>query len=309
VPNLCKVAPSSAYHVEDVGRAGGILSIMGELDRAGLIDRSAKRVDFHTLGEALDRFDIMRSTATDEALEIYASAPGRKGRNLVLASQDARYEELDRDREKGCIRDLAHCYNPDGGLAVLFGNIAENGCIVKTAGVDPSIFRFRGPAKVYFSQEAACDGILGGEIKKGDVVIIRYEGPKGGPGMQEMLYPTSYIKSMHLAKECALITDGRFSGGTAGLSICHVSPEAASGGAIALIENGDMIEIDIPARSIRVDISDAELAKRREKELAKGPLAFTPAGRDRVISKALKAYALFVASADRGGVRMLPGEK
>ncbi len=309
VPNLCKVAPSSSYHVEDVNRAGGILSIMGELDRAGLIDRTAKRVDFATLGEALDRFDIMRPTASDEAREMYSSAPGRQGRNLVLASQDARYETLDLDRGKGCVRDLAHCYNPDGGLAVLFGNIAEKGCIVKTAGVDPSIFKFRGPAKVYFSQEAACDGILGGEIVKGDVVVIRYEGPKGGPGMQEMLYPTSYIKSMHLGRECALITDGRFSGGTAGLSIGHVSPEAASGGAIALIENGDMIEIDIPNRSIKVDLPEAELAKRREKELAKGPLAFTPAGRDRVISKSLRAYSLMVASADRGGVRLLPGEE
>ncbi|HON77389.1 MAG TPA: dihydroxy-acid dehydratase, partial [Spirochaetota bacterium] len=300
VPNLCKVAPSSHYHVEDVNRAGGILGIMGELDRIGLIDRSVKRVDFSTLGEALDAFDIMRGSVTEEALTRFSSAPGNRGRNLVMASQDEMYDDLDRDREKGCIRDMAHCYNPEGGLAVLFGNIAQNGSIVKTAGVDPSIYKFTGSAKVYDSQEAACDAILGGDIKAGNVVVIRYEGPKGGPGMQEMLYPTSYINSMHLGKECALITDGRFSGGTAGLSIGHVSPEAAAGGNIALIEEGDIVEIDIPSRRLKIQVSDEELAARRKKEEGKGNRAFRPAGRDRQISQALKTYALLAASADLG---------
>lgn len=309
VPNLCKVAPSSSYHVEDVNRAGGILGIMGELDRIGLIDRSVRRVDFSTLGEALDAFDIMRGSVTEDALLRFGSAPGNRGRNLVLASQDEMYDELDRDREKGCIRDKAHCYNPEGGLAVLFGNVALNGSIVKTAGVDPSIYKFTGPAKVYNSQEAACDAILGGDIKAGDVVVIRYEGPKGGPGMQEMLYPTSYINSMHLGKECALITDGRFSGGTAGLSIGHVSPEAAAGGNIALIENGDIIAIDIPARTLTVQVSDDDLAARRKKEDSKGNRAFRPTGRDRQISQALKTYALLAASADLGAVRILPPEE
>jgi len=309
VPNLCKVAPSSHYHVEDVNRAGGILGIMGELDRIGLIDRSVKRVDFSTLGEALDAFDIMRGSVTEEALTRFSSAPGNRGRNLVMASQDEMYDDLDRDREKGCIRDMAHCYNPEGGLAVLFGNIAQNGSIVKTAGVDPSIYKFTGSAKVYDSQEAACDAILGGDIKAGNVVVIRYEGPKGGPGMQEMLYPTSYINSMHLGKECALITDGRFSGGTAGLSIGHVSPEAAAGGNIALIEEGDIVEIDIPSRTLKIQVSDEELAARRKKEEEKGNRAFRPAGRDRQISQALKTYALLAASADLGAVRILPPEE
>ena len=309
VPNLCKVAPSSHYHVEDVNRAGGILGIMGELDRIGLIDRSVKRVDFSTLGEALDAFDIMRGSVTEEALTRFSSAPGNRGRNLVMASQDEMYDDLDRDREKGCIRDMAHCYNPEGGLAVLFGNIAQNGSIVKTAGVDPSIYKFTGSAKVYDSQEAACDAILGGDIKAGNVVVIRYEGPKGGPGMQEMLYPTSYINSMHLGKECALITDGRFSGGTAGLSIGHVSPEAAAGGNIALIEEGDIVEIDIPSRRLKIQVSDEELAARRKKEEGKGNRAFRPAGRDRQISQALKTYALLAASADLGAVRILPPEE
>ncbi len=308
VPNLCKVAPSSHYHLEDVNRAGGVLSIMGELDRGGLVDRSVRRVDYPTLGDALDRYDIMRSTCTADAMNLYSSSPAYRGRNLVMASQEEYYSELDRDREKGCIRDMAHCYNTDGGLAVLFGNIALKGSIVKTAGVDPGIFLFKGKAKVFFSQEAACDAILGGKIQSGDVVVIRYEGPRGGPGMQEMLYPTSYIKSMHLGKECALITDGRFSGGTAGLSIGHISPEAAAGGAIALVEDGDIIEIDIPRRSMNVLVDDEELARRREKELAKGDRAFTPAGRDRTVSQALKVYALLASSADRGAVRLLPGE-
>jgi len=309
VPNLCKVAPSSSYHVEDVNRAGGIMSIMGELERAGLIDASVRRVDAGSLGEILDSHDIMRSGVTPAALDLYASAPAHRGRNLVLGSQDSKYSELDRDRSKGCIRDIDHCYNRDGGLAVLYGNMAREGAIVKTAGVDPSIFTFNGPAKVYFSQEAACDGILGGKVKAGDVVIIRYEGPRGGPGMQEMLYPTSYLKSMNLGKSCALITDGRFSGGTAGLSIGHVSPEAAAGGAIALVRDGDIIEIDIPARKLNVKLSDEELATRNEEEQRKGDSAFRPAGRDRKISGALRAYAAHVSSADRGAIRLVPGDK
>jgi dihydroxy-acid dehydratase len=308
VPNLCKVAPSSAYHVEDVNRAGGVMAIMGELERAGLIDTSAKRVDEKTLGNALEKYDIMRDTVTPAAVKLYKSAPAHKGRNLVLGSQNTAFDKLDKDRAGGCIRDIAHCYNKDGGLAVLYGNIALDGCIVKTAGVDPSIFTFRGPAKVYSSQEAASDAILGGSIKPGDVVVICYEGPKGGPGMQEMLYPTSYIKSMNMGKTCALITDGRFSGGTAGLSIGHVSPEAAAGGAIALIQNGDIIEIDIPERTINVHLSDDELKLRRERELKKGGTAFRPEGRERRISGALIAYAAHVSSADQGAVRLPPKE-
>ncbi len=306
VPNLCKVAPSSAYHVEDVNRAGGVLSIMGELDRAGLIDRSAGRVDEKTIGNALDKFDIMRDTATSEAKKLFRSAPAHKGRNLVLGSQNTMYKTLDADRAAGCVRDIAHCYSRDGGLAVLYGNLAPDGCIVKTAGVDPGIFVFKGAAKVYSSQEAASDAILSGSIKAGDVVVINYEGPKGGPGMQEMLYPTSYLKSMNLGKQCALITDGRFSGGTAGLSIGHVSPEAASGGAIALIQNGDTVEINIPERTIKINLSGDELKQRREREISKGEMAFKPAGRDRGISESLRAYAQLVSSADRGAVRVLP---
>ncbi|MBN2400846.1 MAG: dihydroxy-acid dehydratase [Spirochaetes bacterium] len=306
VPNLCKVAPSSQFHVEDVNRAGGILSIMGELDRAGLIDRSARRVD-GDLGGIIDAHDIMRSTVSKEAVNMYRSAPGGK-RNLKLASQGSMYKDIDTDRASGCIRDAAHCYNKDGGLAVLYGNIARNGSVVKTAGVDPSIYKFSGKAKVFYSQEAASEAIVGGKIKAGDVVVIRYEGPKGGPGMQEMLYPTSYINSMGLGKDCALITDGRFSGGTAGLSVGHVSPEAANGGEIALVKDGDIIEIDIPARKINVKLSAAELASRRKKEVAKGAKAFTPAGRNRKISKALRVYSMLAASADKGAVRLLPEE-
>ena len=312
VPCLCKVAPSSSYHVEDVNRAGGILGIMAELDRGNLLDTSVLRADGLSLGEALERYDIAGGadaggsrTPPAAAQAVYSAAPGG-GRNLVMGSQEARFKELDTDREKGCIRDIAHAYSPDGGLAILRGNIARDGCIVKTAGVDPSIFRFKGPARVFFSQEAACDGILGGAVKAGDVVVIRYEGPKGGPGMQEMLYPTSYLKARRLGKECALVTDGRFSGGTSGLSIGHVSPEAASGGAIALIEDGDTIAIDIPARRIEVEVSEAELARRRKTEEARGAQAFTPAGRERQVSAALKAYALFAASADLGAVRRIP---
>jgi len=306
VPNLCKVSPNSSYHIEDVNRAGGIMSILGELDRAGLIDTSVSRVDSPTLKETLSDWDLSNSSHTDAAKALYLSAPAHSGLNLVMGSQDTMYQEADLDRAKGCIRDLANCYDKEGGLAVLFGNIAENGCIVKTAGVDPSIFKFTGTARVFSSQDDTCDAILGGKIKAGDVLIIRYEGPKGGPGMQEMLYPTSYLKSIHLGKECALVTDGRFSGGTSGLSIGHVSPEAAAGGAIALIEDGDTIKIDIPGRTIRLEISDDELAGRRKIEEAKGKKAFKPVDRKREVSAALKAYALFAASADQGAVRILP---
>ncbi|MBB1094459.1 dihydroxy-acid dehydratase [Rhodopseudomonas palustris] len=304
-PNLCKVSPSSQYHVQDVNRAGGILSILGELEKGGLIDTTVNRIDGRDLKQAITEYDIRRETATDDAKQKFLSSPGDGSRNLVLGSQDNYYTSLDNDREKGCIRDIEHAYNKDGGLAVLYGNIAESGCIVKTAGVDPSIFKFTGTAKVFDSQDDAVNGILGDTVQKGDVIVIRYEGPKGGPGMQEMLYPTSYLKSMQLDKYCALITDGRFSGGTSGLSIGHVSPEAASGGAIALIQNNDKIEIDITKRSINLMISDEEMAKRRSAESERGQAAYTPAARKRVISKALKAYASLVSSADMGAVRLI----
>lgn len=295
VPCLCKVAPNTQkYHIQDVNRAGGILNILGELAKGGLLDTSVSRVDGLTLGEAIERYDISRADVSDEARSIYTSAPGNRF-NIRFASQDATYGELDTDRANGCIRDLQHAYSKDGGLAVLKGNIAQDGCVVKTAGVDESIWRFSGPAKVFDSQEAACEGILGGKVVSGDVVVITHEGPKGGPGMQEMLYPTSYIKSRHLGKECALITDGRFSGGTSGLSIGHISPEAAAGGNIGKVTDGDIIEIDIPARTINVRLSDEELAAR--------PMA--PVTRDRRVSKALRAYASMVSSADKGGVRMV----
>ncbi|RZW24193.1 MAG: dihydroxy-acid dehydratase [Desulfobulbaceae bacterium] len=306
VPNLCKVSPSSSYHVEDVNRAGGILGILGELARASLIDTTVTRVDSPTLLESLQSHDITSSKATDSARKLYLSAPGAMGRNLVMGSQHRSYNELDSDREKGCIRSYEHAYSQDGGLAVLYGNIAENGCIVKTAGVDESILTFSGTVKVFSSQEASCEAILDGAISAGDIVVIRYEGPKGGPGMQEMLYPTSYLKSVHLGAECALVTDGRFSGGTSGLSIGHISPEAASGGAIALVEDGDTIEIDIPNRTINVVVGDEELLSRRKKEEAKGKDAFTPPPRPRKISTALRAYALLAASADKGAVRIIP---
>jgi dihydroxy-acid dehydratase len=302
VPCICKVAPSSDYHVQDVNRAGGILRILGELAAAGLVDGTVKRADGMSLAEAIARFDIASGKASAEAVEIYQSAPGG-GRNLVFASQSAAFKTLDADKQSGCIRDVAHAYYPDGGLAVLTGNIARSGCIVKTAGVDPAAFHFEGPARVFESQEATCEAILKGRIAAGDVVVIRYEGPRGGPGMQEMLYPTSYLKSMGLGKACALITDGRFSGGTSGLSIGHVSPEAAAGGAIALVRDGDAIEIDIPGRTIRVLVSDEELAARARAESAKGKDAYRPAGRDRKISNALKIYAHHVTSADKGAVR------
>ena len=306
VPCVSKVAPNSkVYHIEDVNRAGGILGILAELDRGGLLDTSVSRADGLTLKEALEKYDIMGDALSPEAQEVYQAAPAGKF-NLKMGSQNSRYKELDRDRKGGCIRSVEDCYYPDGGLAVLFGNIAEKGCIVKTAGVDSSIFHFSGPARVFESQEDACDGILGKKVNSGDVVIIRYEGPKGGPGMQEMLYPTTYIKSRHLGKECALITDGRFSGGTSGLSIGHVSPEAASGGAIALIREDDIIEIDIPSRTIKVNVSDEVLAERKKKEEARGSKSYTPVNRDRQVSTALRAYALLASSADKGAVRQLP---
>lgn len=303
-PVLCKVAPNSKYHIQDVNRAGGILSIMKILADRGLLDTSVKRVDGHTLAEAVKLYAIDGEKVSDEARTLWLSAPGG-GRNLVLGSQNSTYSELDTDRARGCIRDFDHAYVKDGGLAVLRGNIAADGCVVKTAGVDESIFHFRGPAKVFQSQEEAVDGILRDKVVSGDVVVITHEGPKGGPGMQEMLYPTSYIKSKHLGKECALITDGRFSGGTSGLSIGHISPEAAAGGNIGLVRDGDIIEIDIPARSINVRLTDSELASRRAEEESLGREAFTARDRDRHVSQALRAYAAMVTSADKGGVRML----
>ncbi len=303
-PNLCKVAPNSDYHIEDVNRAGGILGILAEMDRAGLLDTSVSRVDGLTLAEAIKKYDVMNPKVSEEVITKYKSAPAGV-RNNVMGSQESYYKALDTDREKGCIRDLEHAYSKDGGLAVLFGNIARNGCIIKTAGVDPSVYTFKGTAKVFQSQDDAVNGILGDSVQAGDVVVIRYEGPKGGPGMQEMLYPTSYIKSMKLDKACALITDGRFSGGTSGLSIGHVSPEAAAGGEIALIEDGDFIEISIPERKINLLISDEEMTKRKSAEEAKGKDAYTPGGRNRVVSKALKAYASLVSSADRGAIRLI----
>jgi dihydroxy-acid dehydratase len=306
VPVLCKVSPSSSYHMEDVHRAGGIMAILAELERAQLIDSSVSRVDSPTLAATLAKYDLVGDNCSPEIQEFYKASPASTGLNLVMGSQNTTYTEADLDRKGGCIRNLENCYSKDGGLAVLFGNIAENGCIVKTAGVDESILKFTGTARVFSSQDAACDAILEGRIKARDAVIIRYEGPKGGPGMQEMLYPTSYLKSVHLGAECALITDGRFSGGTSGLSIGHVSPEAAAGGTIGLVEDGDTIEIDIPNRSISVAVSDEILAERKIKEESKGALAFTPADRDRVVSPALKAYALLASSADKGAVRSLP---
>ena len=295
VPCICKVAPNTnVYHVQDVNRAGGIVAIMNELAKGGLVDTSIKRVDGMTLAEEIDKYCITSSNVTDKAKKIYSSSPCNKFNN-VLGSQENYYKEFDTDRARGCIRDLEHAYTKDGGLGILTGNIAKDGCVIKTAGVDPSIWKFSGPAKVFDSQEAACDGILGGKVQSGDVVVITNEGPKGGPGMQEMLYPTSYIKSRHLGKECALITDGRFSGGTSGLSIGHISPEAAAGGNIGKIIDGDIIEIDIAKRSINVKLTDAELDAR--------PMA--PVTRQRNVPKSLKAYAKFVSSADKGGVRII----
>ena len=304
VPCLCKVAPNTAlYHVQDVNRAGGILSILYELSKAGLLDTSVGRVDGMSLQAAIDAYALTSPTCCPEAKKIYSAAPAGRFSN-VLASQETYYDSLDTDRATGCIRDMAHAYTKDGGLAVLKGNIALDGCVVKTAGVDSSIWRFQGPAKVFHSQEDACEGILSDKVQAGDVVLIVYEGPKGGPGMQEMLYPTSYIKSRHLGKQCALVTDGRFSGGTSGLSIGHVSPEAAAGGDIALVRDGDIIEIDIPARLIQVQLSTSELDRRRAEEQAKGKMAYQPQ-RNRSVSKALRAYAQAVSSADKGAVRII----
>ena len=295
VPCLCMLAPNTQkYSVQECNRAGGILGIMNELDKGGLVDASVRRVDGMTLAGAMAKYDITRGDADAEALRIYRSAPGRRF-STVMGSQDSEWETLDTDRVSGCIRSLEHAYTKDGGLAVLFGNVAQDGCVVKTAGVDPSLWKFSGPARVFDSQEEACDAILGGKVRKGDCVVITHEGPKGGPGMQEMLYPTSYIKSMHLGKECALITDGRFSGGTSGLSIGHISPEAAAGGNIGKIMDGDIIDIDIPSRSINVRLTDAVLQARPQR----------PLRRTREVSRALKAYARSVSSADKGGVRLI----
>jgi len=299
VPVLCKVAPNSHYHIQDVNRAGGIMAILGVLADNGLIDTSVKRVGYKDLKECLDKYYIHSPNFTEKAKKLYRSAPAHIS-SRVLGSQSKYYTELDTDPATGCVRDLDHAYFKDGGIAVLTGNIAEKGCIIKTAGVDEELFVFKGKAKVFESQDHAMNGILKDEVKAGDVVVIRYEGPKGGPGMQEMLYPTSYLKSKHLDKQCALITDGRFSGGTSGLSIGHVSPEAAAGGAIGLIRDGDPIEINIPKRSIHLLISDEELATRRAEQKE-----FIPIGRDRKISTSLKAYAMLVSSADRGAVRII----
>ncbi|MBP5345896.1 MAG: dihydroxy-acid dehydratase [Bacteroidales bacterium] len=295
VPFLCKLAPNwQKYSIQEENRAGGILGILGELAKGNLLDLTCKRVNGATLGEDIQKYSITGATIDPEAKRIYSSAPGGKF-STVMGSQNTQWPSLDTDRVNGCIRDIEHAYTKDGGMAVLFGNIAQDGCVVKTAGVAPELWHFEGPAVVFDSQEDACEGILGGKVKKGDCVVITHEGPKGGPGMQEMLYPTSYIKSMHMGKECALITDGRFSGGTSGLSIGHISPEAASGGNIGKIKDGDIIVIDIPSRSINVKLSDEELAARPQQ----------PLKRKRVVSKALRAYAQSVSSADKGGVRII----
>ncbi len=303
-PVLCKVAPSSAYHMQDVNRAGGIITILGELAKQGLLDTSVNRVDGFTLSEAIDHYAVGDAPLSAEADRLWRCAPANKF-NLKLGSQSSTYKSLDADREKGCIRSVENAYAKDGGLAVLYGNIAQDGCIVKTAGVDEKILLFKGSAKVYESQDAACEGILAGEVESGDVVVILYEGPKGGPGMQEMLYPTSYIKSKHLGKECALITDGRFSGGTSGLSIGHISPEAAAGGNVGLLRSGDSIEIDIPNRTLNVALTDEQLAERRTEEESRGADAFKPHDRDREVSTALRIYASMVSSADKGAVRII----
>jgi len=304
IPNICKVAPSSHYHVQDVNRAGGIMAIMGELERNNLIDTSVGRIDYLTLHEAIADWDISGGKAIPKAFDLFSSAPADK-RSIEMGSQNSHYKELDTDRENGCIRSVKFPYSKDGGLAVLYGNIAEKGSIVKTAGVDSGLFSFSGSAVVFESQEEAVEGILEGKIHEGNVVIIRYEGPKGGPGMQEMLYPTSYLKSMGLGKKCALITDGRFSGGTSGLSIGHVSPEAAAGGNLALVRTGDIIEINITGRSLNVHLSEDELNKRRSLEKSKGNAAFKPVNRNREIPASLRAYAATVSSADTGAVRMI----
>jgi dihydroxy-acid dehydratase len=304
IPNLAKVAPSSDYHVEDVNRAGGIFTILGALDRGGLIHRDAGTVHAATIGEAIDAEDIRRPTAKESARRRALVAPAGV-RTTQGFSQETYFESTDLDGEYGCTREIEHAYSEDGGLAMLYGNLAPDGCVVKTAGVDASILTFTGRARVFHSQDSAVDAILGGDVVPGDVVVIRYEGPKGGPGMQEMLYPTSYIKAKGLGKECALVTDGRFSGGSSGLVIGHVSPEAAEGGAIGLIDEGDSIAIDIPARSIRLEVDETELDRRRAEMDARGADAWMPVGRQRVVSAALRAYALLATSAARGGVRDL----
>ena len=307
VPNLCKVAPSSQYHLEDVHRAGGVMAILGELEKSKLLNSEAKTVHAPSLKEAIDKWDINRKPSK-EIEEFYSAAPGMIPTTEPF-SQNKRYDELDTNRETGCVRDLDNAYSLDGGLAVLRGNIAEEGCIVKTAGVDQNNLVFSGPAKIFEGQDEAVDAILNNEVKAGDVVLIRYEGPKGGPGMQEMLYPTSYLKSKGLGKKCALITDGRFSGGTSGLSIGHISPEAASGGNLALVEDGDLINIDIPKRSIDVDLLPEEIEQRRLAMQGRGSKAWKPKVRQRVVSEALQAYALMATSASDGAVRVVPKEQ
>ncbi len=307
VPNLCKVAPSSQYHLEDVHRAGGVMAILGELEKSKLLNSEAKTVHAPSLKEAIDKWDINRKPSK-EIEEFYSAAPGMIPTTEPF-SQNKRYDELDTNRETGCVRDLDNAYSLDGGLAVLRGNIAEEGCIVKTAGVDQNNLVFSGPAKIFEGQDEAVDAILNNEVKAGEVVLIRYEGPKGGPGMQEMLYPTSYLKSKGLGKKCALITDGRFSGGTSGLSIGHISPEAASGGNLALVEDGDLINIDIPKRSIDVDLLPEEIEQRRLAMQGRGSKAWKPKVRQRVVSEALQAYALMATSASDGAVRVVPKEQ
>ncbi len=304
IPNICKVSPASAYHMEDINRAGGVFALMGELNRAGLLDVSVRRADYPSLAAALSDWDILSPGVQPEALDLFLSAPDRSARPEPFNSR-ARYGTHDTDRISGAIRDAGHAYSNDGGLAVLYGNLASQGCIVKTAAIDSSMMRFSGPAVVFDSQEDAVDGILGGKVKEGDVVVIRYEGPRGGPGMQEMLYPTSYLKSKGLDRRCALVTDGRFSGGSAGLSAGHTSPEAAAGGTIALVRNGDRIVIDIPARTISLAVDETVLEVRRLAEEAKGPGAFTPENRSRTVSGSLKVYAAHVSSADRGAIRVI----
>jgi dihydroxy-acid dehydratase len=304
VPNLCKVAPATQkYHMEDVHRAGGVIGILAELDRGGLIHRDCHTVHSASMGAGLDAWDVMRNEESEAGVR-YLAGPGGIPTQVAF-SQDSQWPDLDIDRSEGCIRDIEHAYSQDGGLAVLYGNLAEQGCIVKTAGVDESILKFSGPARIFESQDAAVEAILGDQINAGDVVLIRYEGPKGGPGMQEMLYPTSYLKSKGLGKACALITDGRFSGGTSGLSIGHCSPEAAEGGTIGLVEEGDPIEIDIPNRTIQVAVSDEALTERRMSMKARGDRAWKPVNRQREVSQALRAYAALTTSAARGAVRDL----
>jgi len=304
VPSICKVSPSSKYHIQDVNRAGGIFAILGELERNNLIDSSVRRIDYPTLHDAISDWDISGEKALPLAFDFFKSAPGMK-RSLEMASQDTLYDTLDTDRKNGCIRSVRYPYNREGGLAVLYGNIAKNGCIVKTAGIDSSMFTFSGHAVLFDSQEEAVEGILNDIVNPGDVIVIRYEGPKGGPGMQEMLYPTSYLKSKGLDKKCALITDGRFSGGTSGLSIGHVSPEAAAGGEIAILRTEDQIDIDIENRKINVILSEKEILTRHHEEEAKGELAYRPKNRRREIPSSLKAYAATVSSADKGAVRII----